>query len=120
MKKFISGALAFSAIMFTVPHAFANGSIAINKDNRTHFGISSNKESERRADEVANDNCTGNCSIIFRFNNTCAALATEQTPHGAYGFAHDDDLENAKHKAKRECESSGGSECKVITWGCDK
>ena len=120
MKKFISSALALSALLLTVPYASANGSIAINKDNRIHFGIAFDKESERRADEVANDNCTGNCSIIFRFSHTCAALATEGSAHGAYGFAHDDDLENAKHKAKRECESTGGTNCRVITWGCDR
>ena len=120
MKKFFACAIAFSTLVLTVPHASANGSIAINKDNRTHFGISYNQRGERHADEVANDNCTGNCSIVFRFERTCAALATEGSAHGAYGFAHDDDLENAKHKAKRECESSGGSDCRVITYGCDK
>ena len=120
MKNVVLGALAFSTLILSVPYASANGSIAIDKDNRTHYGMSWGKDSERRADEFANDNCTGNCSIIFRFSNTCAALATEQTRHGAYGYAHDDDLENAKHKAKRECESSGGSECRVIISGCDR
>ena len=120
MKKFVVCAFAFSTLVLTIPHASADGSIAIGSDNRTHFGISHDEHGEHRADEVANDNCTGHCEIIFRFHQTCAALASESSPHGAYGYAHDDDLETAKHKAKHQCESSGGSDCRVITWACDK
>jgi hypothetical protein len=120
MKKLFACALLICMSMFAVPAASAHGSLVINKHNPDHYGWAVDQRSEHEADEVALSHCTGHCEVVYRFEHTCAAFASEPKADGATGWAHDEDLSTAKEKAVHECRKYGGEGCAVRVWGCDK
>ena len=118
MKKIIACALAVAAISFTAPQAFAKGSLAVNKKNPIHFGWAVDKDSYKEADAI--EHCTGDCEVVYQFEHTCAAFASEPGADGATGWAHRETADEAKEAAVHECRKVGGEGCEVRVWGCDE
>lgn len=119
MKRIIAGVLLAGSLSFLGVPAFASGSIAVNKHDPIHFGIATNRPDSRKADEVAVGNCNGQCEVVYRFEHTCAAIASEGGRDGGYGYAHGRDEEEAKRAAMHECERVA-SHCVIRTYGCDQ
>jgi len=119
MKKYCFYALALAVIAFVAPRAFAKGSLVVNKHNPDHYGWAVNFHSQEEADRDALSHCTGHCEVVYRFEHTCAAFASETRDDGATGWAHEESEEGAKRLAVAECQRYA-RHCEVRVWGCDK
>src|SRR5271170_3590154 len=111
MKKIIVSTLALSLVAFGTAPAFAVGSLAVGHGG--HYGWAVNKATQAEADRVALENCTGECEVVYQFENTCAAFAQEEgKDNGATGWAHADDKDAAQERALAEC-NKRGSNCVI-------
>jgi hypothetical protein len=117
MKKLIVCSLALSLVAFGAAPAFAVGSLAVGHGD--HYGWAVNHATQAEADRAALDACTGECEVVYQFENTCAAFAREDgKDNGATGWAHADSEDAAKDRALAEC-NKRGSDCVIKVWGCD-
>jgi hypothetical protein len=117
MKKLIVCSLALSLAAFGAAPAFAVGSLAVGHGD--HYGWAVNHATQAEADRAALDACTGECEVVYQFENTCAAFAREDgKDNGATGWAHADSEDAAQARALAEC-NKRGSDCVIKVWGCD-
>ena len=116
MKKYFVYAFAFAAIVLIAPRAFAKGSLAIGHGDS--YGWAVNFHSYDQSDADALRHCSGECKIVYRFENTCAAYAKDG-PGGATGWAHAETLKEAERLAHEECRGHGGHECAIRVSACD-
>jgi hypothetical protein len=120
MKKLIVCCLAVASTLFMAPTAFAKGSLAVNKGNPRQYGWAVNMGSYGRSDDDALSHCGRGCQVVYRFENTCAAFASQDKPNGATGWFHAPTAEEAQRGAVQECEKYSPGGCIVRVWGCDK
>ena len=116
MKKYFIYAFALAAIVLVAPRAFAKGSLAIGHGDS--YGWAVNMHSYEESDASALEHCSGDCKVVYQFENTCAAYSKDG-PGGATGWAHAETREEAEKLAQEECRSHGGHECPIRVWGCD-
>ncbi len=117
-KTILCTSLVLSLASFTTVPAFAVGALAVG--HGSHYGWAVDKATQAEADEAALSHCTGECTVVYQFEHTCAAFAQEDgKDDGATGWAHADSEDDAQAKALAEC-NSRGSNCVIRVWGCDK
>ncbi len=94
----------------------AEGAIAKSDDGYT--GMSYNYRSQREADNRALGECDGRCRIVYRFRNTCAAVAVGD--RGGGGWASGSSVRRADDAALEQCEAQGNRRCRVKQHNCDE
>ena len=102
-----------------------HGSLAIDRNQGSRYGWAVDYADQDEADRHALSECQklgGQCSVVVRFRNACAAYAADQaTSSTAYGWAWSErDRATAERIARRECVKRGGvrSQCAIRVWGC--
>jgi len=116
MKKYCLIAIAFAVIALAAPRAFAKGSLAIGHGEAYGWAVNFNSYDQSDADAL--HHCSGECKIVYRFENTCAAYSKDG-PRGATGWAHASTLHEAEKLAHEECMSHGGTTCEIRVSACD-
>ena len=113
----LSGALvqAAPAVAGTCGSPLCWGAVAAGPKGA--YGFSHSQLSEREAYELALTDCSGSCTIVRTFNNSCAAIAVAK--NGRWGWGNDPDRKTAKRIARASC-SEQGSSCYVRVWSCSK
>lgn len=95
------------------------GALAIDYNQGSAYGWAVNYTSQGQADGRALAECRGNCSVVLRFHNTCAAYSADQAGNStAYGWAWNNSLASAQAEANRFCQNRGGRRCQLRVWGC--
>jgi|JFJP01.1.fsa_nt_gi hypothetical protein len=125
MKKY----LGFIAATFLLVEVFGAGaaiaddkygSVAAN-DDRSNYGVANNHSDPSQADYEALANCSGNCSIVMRYSNTCVAISKGD---GVLGWAGEVDTpEDAVNAAQNACEAYAdqrgtGGTCATVFSAC--
>lgn len=119
IKKIVATATAALALTLSLP-ALAAGALAIDSNQGSQYGFAYDQPSTSQAEQRALSECGGNCQIVLRFSNGCAAYAADQAGGStAYGWATASSGSAAQNRALSECQSKGGSSCVVRTWGCN-
>jgi len=100
--------------------AYAYGALALDTNHGQQYGFSYNHSTQHSASNRALNECGGNCQIIQRFSNQCAAYAADQTFNSTvYGWATASSASAAKSNALQHCKRHGGQECIIRVWGCE-
>jgi len=117
LKKII---FTFILSLVHVTSIYAYGALAIDSNQGQQYGFSYNHSSQHSADNRALNECGGNCQIVQRFSNQCAAYAADQTFNSTvYGWATAASASTAKNNALQHCRRHGGQSCLVRVWGCE-
>ena len=102
-----------------------HGSLAIDRNQGSRYGWAVDYADQGEADRRALSACQklgGQCTVVMRFRNACAAYAADQaTSSTAYGWAWSErDRATAERTARGECVKRGGvrSQCAIRVWGC--
>ena len=102
-----------------------HGSLAIDSNQGSRWGWAVDYADQGAADRDALKECQergGQCGVVMRFHNACAAYAADQARSStAYGWAwSEQDRATAERMAQEECVKRGGagSNCVVRVWGC--
>ena len=102
-----------------------HGSLAIDSNQGSRWGWAVDYADQGAADRDALKECQergGQCGVVMRFHNACAAYAADQARSStAYGWAwSEQDRATAERMALEECAKRGGasSNCVVRVWGC--
>ena len=110
-------------MMLAAAPSFAGyGALAYDQDAKK-YGLSSDEESQGKADDVASKECGGDkCKIIFRTGpRECGAIATEPPESGtAWGGGKGRQRPAAELEAMTNCQKHTKGQCKVRTWACNK
>lgn len=100
--------------------AFAAGALAIDENQGDQYGFSYGLPTREEANDRALSECGSGCSIVYEFENGCAAYAADQTSGSSvYGWGTADDGGSAQNEALSQCSSHGGTQCMVRSWGCN-
>jgi Domain of unknown function (DUF4189) len=123
---------AFATLLLTCLSGpgYANGALAIDTNQGSHYGFSYGYASQHDADRRAVQECGAHrCHVVVQFRHACAAYAADQASGStAYGWgtqspgnAGGSSEQRAKSRAVSECASRGGSnsDCIIRVWGCD-
>ena len=119
---------------FTAPSSTSSGNkppspkppvyeaLAIDSNQGPAWGWAINYATTQATDRRALRECGGNCRIIMRFSNECAAFAADQAQGStSYGWANGYDTgAGAQNRATDECRKKGGTACIVRAWGCTR
>lgn len=99
-----------------------HGALAIDSNQGPAWGWAINYATPQAADRRALAECGGNCRIVMRFSNECAAFAADQAQGStSYGWANGYDTRaGAQNRATDECRKKGGTACLVRAWGCTR
>jgi hypothetical protein len=120
MKKLLLCSLAGCGMMLLAAGtANAKGSLAVNKANPKQYGWAVNMHSFGESDDSALSHCGRGCEVVYHFNGSCAAFASQDRPNGATGWSHAPTREEAERGAVQECEKYSSTGCEVRVWGCD-
>jgi Domain of unknown function (DUF4189) len=85
------------------------------------WGAGWNFDTESKANDRAMSECKGrDCKVVATFNRLCAAFSTDSSREcGAWGWATRETRRMAEAAALRECQNSGGKECRILGQFCD-
>lgn len=119
----IPGILALAISIFGVgPALAANGALAYDEATKK-YGLSSNEETQAKADEVAMKECGGDkCKIVFRTTSReCGAIATsEVSGSNAWGGGKSRQRAAAELSAIQNCQKRSKGQCKVRGAECNR
>ena len=123
MRRAILIAACFSAIMaVSAAPAFAGfGALAYDQDARK-WGLSSNEDSEGKAEDVAMKECgSDKCKIIFRMGpKQCGAIALDEGETNAWGGGKNPQRATAELAAITNCQKHTKGQCKVRASECNR
>ena len=113
----------FAALLLTLaagPALAGYGALAYDEGARK-YGLSSNEDSQSKADDVAMKECGGDkCKIIFRTTaKQCGAIAIAETGNG-WGGARRPQRAEAELAAKTDCEKHTKGQCKIKEASCNR
>jgi hypothetical protein len=113
-------ALGFSAMVAATPAFAGYGALAYD-DASKKYGLSSNEESQTKADDVATKICgSDKCKIVFRtVARQCGAIATEEGS-SAWGAGKGPQRAAAELDAMTNCQKRTKSQCKLREWACNR
>lgn len=95
------------------------GSLAVDYGQGRAYGWAVNFDNQASADNYAQSQCGGRCSVVMRFANTCAAYSVDQSQGStATGWATAPSVGQAQNAATQYCQSRGGRYCQTRVWGC--
>ena len=99
-----------------------HGALAIDSDQGPSWGWAIDYPTPSAAAERALAECGGDCSVVMRFSDGCAAYAADQTEGSTvYGWANGyESGGGAQARAMAECGEKGGMSCVVRAWGCTR
>lgn len=119
MKNILT-VVAVIFLFLSTTHAFAYGSLAIDRNQGTQYGFSYDYSSISDAQNRALSECGRGCYIVNTFSSGCAAYAADQA-YGStvYGWGTASSSSQAKSSALYYCRQYGGTQCIVRTWGCN-
>lgn len=117
-------AAGFSAllVMSATAPAFAGYGALAYDEAAAKYGLSSNEESQSKADDVALKECgaSGKCKIIFRTAaRQCGAVAMAETGNG-WGGGKGPQRGVAELDAMTNCQKHTKGQCKVREWACNR
>lgn len=102
------------------PLANAAGALAIDSNQGQQYGFAYNYSTIDEASQRALSECGAGCSVVETFDQGCAAYAADQAEGStAYGWGTAADGGSAQNYALQYCQSNGGSQCIVRSWGCN-
>ncbi len=110
------------AVLFSTfaNQALASGALAIDSNQGQQYGFAYNYATIDEASQRALSECGDGCSVVQTFEQGCAAYAADQTPGSSvYGWGTAEDGGSAQNTALQYCQSYGGTQCIVHSWGCD-
>ncbi|HAT41006.1 MAG TPA: hypothetical protein DCS87_04665 [Rheinheimera sp.] len=100
--------------------AIAAGALAIDSNQGQQYGFAYNYATIDEASQRALSECGAGCSVVETFDQGCAAYAADQAEGStAYGWGTAADGGTAQNYALHYCQSNGGSQCIVRSWGCN-
>ena len=108
----------------SIAQAGEYGALAIDYNHGNSWGVSWNYDSQSDASQQALYECGGNCSIVMRFRNACAAYAVAGNNLDGSGWAwmpnsNYNALAMAQMRALNECNSEATNYgCQLRVWGC--
>jgi hypothetical protein len=102
------------------PALAAYGALAFDEDNRK-YGLSSNEETQKKADDVAMKECgSDKCKIVFRTSaKECGAVAIADIGTG-WGGGKSKDRAAAELAAMKNCQKHTKGQCKAHSAECNR
>lgn len=98
----------------------ASGALAIDSNQGSQYGFAYNYATIDEASQRALSECGSGCGIVETFEQGCAAYAADQADGSTvYGWGTASDGGTAQSYALQYCQSNGGSQCIVRSWGCN-
>jgi len=115
-------AFIFAISLAIAGSAFAEFGALARDDSTSKFGLSSNEETQKKADEVAVKECgSDNCKIVFQMSpKECGAIATAESSGTAWGAGKKSSKAGAELQAMQNCQKRTKGQCKVQTSECNK
>ena len=124
MRRAMLTAAGFAAAVFmlanTAPAFAGNGALA-HDDSSGKYGLSSNEDTQGKADDVALKECgSDKCKIVFRtVARECGAIATADTGTG-WGGGKRTQRAAAELDAVQNCQKRTKGQCKVKAGACNR
>jgi len=115
-----AGFAALSLLLTAAPALAGYGALA-HDDDSGKYGLSSNEESQTKADDVAMKECGGDkCKIVFRTAaKQCGAIATAEGS-SAWGAGRGPAKSAAQLDAMTNCQKRTKSQCKLRSVECNR
>jgi hypothetical protein len=117
-------AVALSALFIAAATPAWAGYGALARDNATgKFGLSSDKQTQKAADEAAIKDCGDSaCKIVFRTrSHQCGSIATATAEKStAWGAGQGSTKSAAELTAITNCQKHTKGQCKVRAAGCNR
>jgi len=111
--------LALLAALAATPAWAGYGALA-HDDESGKYGLSSNEESQGKADDVAMKICGEKCKIVFRtVAKQCGAIANTEGSN-AWGAGKGPQKAAAELDAMTNCQKRTKSQCKIREWACNR
>jgi hypothetical protein len=117
----LAGIFAGIAILsFGAPAGQAAGAMAIGAC--AAYGYAFDYRDPQAARIAAQGKCVGSgCKVVMTLKHSCAAFAIDgHRPCGPHGFASASGLGDAENTALQSCYKSGGRDCVIRAFACDK
>ena len=124
MRRAILNATGFAAALFVLataaPAAAGYGALAFDESTRK-YGLSSNEETQGKADDVASKICgSDKCKIIFRTSSKeCGAVAIAETGTG-WGGGKRTNRAAAELGAMQSCQKHTKGQCNIRSVECNR
>jgi len=122
MTIIAAGFAAFTMLVLAGPALAGFGALA-HDDDSGKYGLSSNEESQAKADDVAMKECGGDkCKIVFRtVARQCGAIAVAETGgSSAWGGAKAPQRAAAELEAITSCQKHTKGHCKIRSAECNR
>jgi len=117
----LAGMVAGLAVLsVSVPACRAAGAIAVGAC--AAYGYAYDYGDAEAARAAAQRKCVGNgCKVVTMLRRSCAAFAIDgHHPCGPHGYASARGLGEAENAALHSCYQSGGRDCVIRAFACDK
>ena len=119
LKLAIFGAMALAGMALAPAAAQAAcnvgncwGAVAYGPGGAWAYAV--NYSTRQAAGQAAQARCSGTCTNVLTFHNSCGAYATGSS---GYGWGNAMDRRGAEVRALQEC-SARSANCAVRVWGC--
>jgi uncharacterized protein DUF4189 len=121
-RAMIAAGFAAILVIGAAAPAFAGYGALAYDEAASKYGLSSNEQSQSKADDVAMKICGGGgtCKIIFRTAaRQCGAVAMAETGNG-WGGGKGPQRAAAELGAMTNCQKHTKGQCKVREWACNR
>jgi hypothetical protein len=119
-RMIVAGFSALLVMLAATPAVAGYGALAYDEQARK-YGLSSNEESQAKADDVATKECgSDKCKIIFRtVPRECGAIAMAESGTG-WGASKRPQRDAAELAAITDCQKHTKGQCKIRDAGCNR
>ena len=120
-SRALAGVVAGLAVLSVgIPAGQAAGAMAIGAC--AAYGYAYDYGDANAARAAARGKCVGSgCKVVTMLRRSCAALAIDgHHPCGPHGFGSARGLGDAENTALQTCYNSGGRDCVIRAFACDK
>ncbi len=113
-------AVGLAVLSVSVPAGRAAGAMAIGAC--AAYGYAFDYRDAGAARTAAQGKCVGSgCRVVVNLNHSCAAFAIDgHRPCGPHAYAAARALGDAENTALQSCYKSGGRDCVIRAFACDK
>ena len=121
MRRLPIIAASVAAVLLMTAPAFAGYGALAHDDDSGKYGLSSNEETQSKADDVAMKECgSDKCKIVFRTRpKQCGAIAVAEQGN-AWGAAYRPARDAAALAAMNDCQKRTKVQCKVHSAECNR
>jgi len=122
MRRLPIIAASVAAVLLMTAPAFAGYGTLAHDDDSGKYGLSSNEETQSKADDVAMKECGGDkCKIVFRMTpRECGAIAVAGSDSSAWGAGKHAQRATAELAAMTNCQKHTKGQCKVRAAECNR